>query len=228
MYFLSDLIRRAEKEGGLSGEQSRSLRKLTSGFTRVSRDMNKTVFASAPVRIQPRRVYTPSELTSGNAGEQVPLEMANQKLVSPSAWKATKSQLIEFGSRAGLFEDIEVKRFGKSDGDPFQLQIKNNGPAANIVDVGYGVSQALPLIYPLYAHPGIDVYLLQQPEVHLHPKAQAEFGSLICELSKRNPEKHYIIETHSDFVIDRIRLFYKHRLFLPPIDRCRSTSDFVR
>lgn len=205
MYMLNDIIRRTEKEHALSELQSKTLQKLTNGFTRASRDMNKTVFASAPVRIQPRRVYTPSELTSTNAGEQVPLQMANQKLVSPTAWKAMKAKLVEFGSRSGLFEDIEVKRFGKSDGDPFQLQIKNIGPAANIVDVGYGVSQALPLIYPLYAESESDVYLLQQPEVHLHPKAQAEFGSLICELSKQNPEKFYVLETHSDFIIDRIR-----------------------
>ena len=205
LYFALDMARQSFSEGQISEVQFKIIQKITHGVNRSNRGIRKRVFASAPVRIQPKRVYTPSELTSANAGEQVPLQMANQKLVSPLQWRATKSKLIEFGSRAGLFEDIDVKRFGKSDGDPFQLQVKNLGPAANIVDVGYGVSQALPLIYPLYAQPEIDVFLLQQPEVHLHPRAQAEFGSLVAELSRQNPNKIYVIETHSDFVIDRIR-----------------------
>jgi len=131
--------------------------------------------------------------------------MANQKLSSPEKWQATKARLVEFGSRSGLFEDVDIKRFGKTDSDPFQLQIKNQGPAANIVDVGYGVSQALPLLYPLQSDSNYNVFLLQQPEVHLHPRAQAEFGSLLTSLSREHRDFTYVVETHSDFIVDRIR-----------------------
>jgi predicted ATPase len=46
--------------------------------------------------------------------------------------------------------------------------------------------------------------LLQQPEVHLHPKAQAALGSFFVRLVSK-AEKHFVIETHSDFIVDRIR-----------------------
>lgn len=205
-YYLQDVLLNSRSDSVRSDDrQGETVKTLVNTVRSASRYLQKRVFASAPVRIQPRRVYTPSELTSLNAGEQVPLEMANQKLTSPEKWQLTKSRLVEFGSKAGLFEDVDIKRFGKTDSDPFQLQIKNQGPAANIVDVGYGVSQALPLLYPLQSDSGYDVFLLQQPEVHLHPRAQAEFGSLLTSLSRDHRDCTYVVETHSDFIVDRVR-----------------------
>lgn len=205
-YYLEDVIQSSRRE--LLSEQtetSESAAKALSSALRTSaRYMGRSVFASAPVRVQPRRVYIPSELTDNNAGEQVPLEMANQKLASPQRWQKTRERLNAFGNLSGLFEDIDVKRLGKNDSDPFNIQIKNKGPASNILDVGYGVSQALPLLYPIYSS-DYDFYLLQQPEVHLHPRAQAEFGSLICSMITERKKNNYVIETHSDFIVDRIR-----------------------
>jgi hypothetical protein len=205
-YYLEDIMQRSRKElvstrGDLDEASSKA---LSSALRRSARHMGRSVFASAPVRVQPKRVYIPSELTDSNAGEQVPLEIANQKLTSPQKWQTTRERLNIFGNRSGLFEDIDVKRLGNTDSDPFQIQIKNKGPASNILDVGYGVSQALPLLYPIYSD-DFDFYLLQQPEVHLHPRAQAEFGSLVCSMSAERKRNNYVIETHSDFVVDRIR-----------------------
>jgi hypothetical protein len=205
-YYLQEFMHRTRVDDQLSIDNNREAIDAVSNMLRsASRYMDQKVFASAPVRIQPRRVYTPSELTSLNAGEQVPLEMAREKIASAEQWAKTRQRLSEFGKKSGLFEDIDVKRLGKTDSDPFQLQIKNKGPFSNIVDVGYGVSQALPLLYPLQNSGQYDFYLLQQPEVHLHPRAQAEFGSLITSLSKSNRNHNYIVETHSDFIVDRIR-----------------------
>jgi hypothetical protein len=207
-YYLQDLVMRSSRGPANDVDEpgpTEIVRLLWNVMRQSSRSMERNVFASAPVRIQPRRVYTPSELSSLNPSEQVPLEMANMKLASPDRWQQTKSKLNEFGKRSGLFEDLEVKRLGKTDSDPFQLQVKNQGPAANIVDVGYGVSQALPLLFPLQVENEYDFFLLQQPEVHLHPRAQAEFGSLLTTLSAQKPANTYVVETHSDFVVDRIR-----------------------
>ena len=48
-------------------------------------------------------------------------------------------------------------------------------------------------------------YLLQQPEVHLHPKAQAELTSLLAQLASTGNHS-FIVETHSDYMIDRARI----------------------
>ena len=48
------------------------------------------------------------------------------------------------------------------------------------------------------------MFLLQQPEVHLHPRAQAALGSLFCNLAASG--KQIIVETHSDYILDRARM----------------------
>ena len=46
--------------------------------------------------------------------------------------------------------------------------------------------------------------LLQQPEVHLHPRAQAALGTFFVDLIN-SEGKEFVIETHSDYIVDRIR-----------------------
>jgi predicted ATPase len=46
---------------------------------------------------------------------------------------------------------------------------------------------------------------IQQPEVHLHPKAQAALGDVFFELAIENSGKRFLVETHSDYIIDRFR-----------------------
>ena len=48
------------------------------------------------------------------------------------------------------------------------------------------------------------MFLLQQPEVHLHPSAQAALGSFFCQVA--NPDRQLVIETHSDHLLDRVRM----------------------
>ncbi len=205
-YYLQDVLSQNREPGAatIDSNQMALLGSLISALQH-NQNLNRDVFASAPVRTQPRRIYTPSELNEPNPGEQVPLQIANLKLIAPERWAETKRKMTDFGKRSGLFEDIEIKRFGRTTGDPFALQIKNVGPFANVVDVGYGVSQALPLLFPLEVESDLDFFLLQQPEVHLHPRAQAEFGSLLTRLSAAAPDKNYVVETHSDYILDRIR-----------------------
>lgn len=137
-------------------------------------------------------------------------------------WKALQEELVEFGKASGLFSDIRVKRHGKQISDPFQLQIKvHSGSHANIVDVGYGVSQSLPILVELLSRdlngsrtkrisrPSLP-FLLQQPEVHLHPRGQAELASFFVE-SVRNRKHSFLIETHSDYIVDRIRICVRQK-----------------
>ena len=124
-------------------------------------------------------------------------------------WTELKKRLQEFGKEAGLFDEISIKRLGRRDSEPFQIQVRKSGsklkgPLRNLIDVGYGVSQALLVITELLRPDAPPLFLLQQPEVHLHPSAQAALGSLFCQIASR--ERQLIIETHSDNLIDRVRM----------------------
>ena len=164
-------------------------------------------YAGAPVRSYPRRTYDPIRPTRDPEGEYIPTYLANMSRRNPAEWKTLKSDLEKFGRQSGLFDEIEINSFGDTLGAPFQLHIgkrgkKSKGGTRNLIDVGYGVSQTLPLITELFSPEPAPLFLLQQPEVHLHPSAQAALGTLFCSIAA--PQRQLVVETHSDFIIDRV------------------------
>lgn len=167
-------------------------------------------FTSAPVRSKPQRTYDPARVAYDPEGDYVPMYLAELYAENAEAWAELKAGLESFGSAAGLFDEISIRPLGKQ-GEPFQVQVRKyggsaKGPWRNLIDVGYGVSQALPVVTELF-RPGADareMFLLQQPEVHLHPSAQAALGSLFCAIA--GPQRQIIVETHSDHLLDRVRM----------------------
>ena len=172
-------------------------------------------FATAPVRSQPQRTYDPRRATADALGDYVPTYLAQLSERDNRTWESLKYRLEQFGHDAGLFDEIRVRRLGKTDVDPFQIQVrkygtKTKGPFRSLVDVGYGISQVLPVALELLRDDGPRTLLLQQPEVHLHPSAQASLGTLLCEVAgtgrSSNGRRQLVVETHSDYIIDRVRM----------------------
>ncbi len=166
-------------------------------------------YASAPVRSTPQRTYNPSRPTRDPEGDYIPMYLARMYFQDQSKWKHLRNALENFGEAAGLFDEISIKQLGRRDSEPFQVQIrksgtKRKGPPRNLIDVGYGVSQVLPVITELLRSDAPSMFLLQQPEVHLHPSAQAALGSLFCQIA--SPDRKLVVETHSDHLLDRVRM----------------------
>ena len=166
-------------------------------------------FAGAPVRSRPRRTYDPIRPARDAEGEYIPAYLANLYRGNSDEWQKLKASLEDFGRRSGLFDDIAITSFGKTSGAPFQIRIRKwgkrrKGVDRNLIDVGYGVSQTLPMLTELLRPDSPQMFLLQQPEVHLHPSAQAALGSLFCAVASQR--KQLIVETHSDYIIDRVRM----------------------
>ena len=166
-------------------------------------------FAGAPIHSRPRRTYDPIRPSRDPEGEYIPAYLANLYRGNSDEWQKLKASLEDFGRKSGLFDDISVMSFGKTSGAPFQIRIRKwgkrrKGAYRNLIDVGYGVSQALPMLTELLRPDSPQMFLLQQPEVHLHPSAQAALGSLFCDVASQR--KQLIVETHSDYIIDRVRM----------------------
>ncbi|MCY4542040.1 MAG: AAA family ATPase [Rhodobacteraceae bacterium] len=164
--------------------------------------------ALAPVRSRPQRTYDPGRTDLNHAGEDIPAELAELALHNPAKWQELKKKMEEFGHSSGMFDEIRVRQYGKRGNEPFQIQVRKHGgnlkgPWRNLIDVGYGVSQILPLLAVFFEASKPSLFLLQQPEVHLHPSAQAALGSTLCQIAGRQTQA--IVETHSDFLADRIR-----------------------
>jgi predicted ATPase len=133
--------------------------------------------------------------------------LARLSATEKQQWGDIKAALANYGKEAGLFEDINIKRLGEKEASPFQVTIRLPGQRfdANLVDVGYGVSQVLPILVDCLTETKPAFFLMQQPEVHLHPRAQAELGNFVVRLWKSRGHR-FVIETHSDYLVDRVRM----------------------
>jgi len=180
-------------------KQSEEIELNSVSFTVPSFLNNLALFA--PIRTQPLSTYTAQTLTFDPTGKHAPYVL---KEIFDN--KDVRYILKRFGEDSGLFDDITIRKLNdESDNTPFELLLTLNQKSLNIYNVGYGVSQILPIIIEIIARPIETWFALQQPEIHLHPRAQAAFGDFIYKSNARDQQK-FIIETHSDYLIDRFRI----------------------
>lgn len=115
-----------------------------------------------------------------------------------------KAALADFGRASRLFSEVDTWPQEGQAGQDGAFQIGLCPSFLSLGEQGRGVSHVLPLILQvLLTEPGA-LCLLQQPDAHLHPRAQAALGTLLGALVKID-RKQLIVETHSEHLIDRVR-----------------------
>lgn len=107
----------------------------------------------------------------------------------------------------GLTSDVAARRLDDASVELLVGRLphapRKSNDLVNIADVGFGVSQTLPVVVALQvAAPGQLVYL-EQPEIHLHPRAQAAFAKLLRAAVERGAR--IVVETHSALLIRAIQ-----------------------
>ncbi len=178
---------------------------LTAALPRDFGGMTK-VSALAPIRTRPKRIYE-TRPPFAPEGDHIPFVLA--ELLDKAGSGDGKAQemlrtIRAFGEESGLFHSIGVFHLEGKYGGPLRLAVDSGGLATNIMHVGYGVSQVLPVLLDAVVAGKSDWVLLQQPEVHLHPRAQAALGTLFTRLAGKSGHK-MVVETHSDYILDRVR-----------------------
>ena len=86
-----------------------------------------------------------------------------------------------------------------------EVKVKSKSKWESLADVGFGISQFLPIIVADLQLSDNSTLIMSQPEIHLHPSVQANLGDyLVKQVNERN--KNYIVETHSEYLLNRMRL----------------------
>ncbi len=117
----------------------------------------------------------------------------------------------EWLQRMGLIEAFEVKPIAPKRRE-YEVLVKTPGSGkwVNITDVGFGISQFLPVLVQCFYAPPRSVVLIEQPEIHLHPAAQLWLADLFIEVihSWENGEPRnvqLIVESHSEHFLRRFQ-----------------------
>jgi len=113
-------------------------------------------------------------------------------------------QIMEWLQRLDLIDSYRLNPVLNTEGDyEFLVKKYKGGPEVRLTDVGFGVSQILPVLILCYYVPEGSILILEQPEAHLHPKVQAELADLLIEVVK-NRRLQIILESHSEHLLIRL------------------------
>jgi predicted ATPase len=176
---------------------------ILQNITNAFREFDNTLNFISTFRPHPERTYL--EKSQSN----LKLEKFGEGYLDQIIlWETKKAkefkELIRIMKSLSLLNDIKSKRM---DGGRFEMQVKTKktGVLASLNDVGLGISQFLPIIVADLQLPDDSTFFMAEPEIHLHPSAQSSFGAYITQQIKKT-KKNYVIETHSEYLINRIRL----------------------
>ena len=158
------------------------------------------------LRTQLKRTYTGlTQKVASSSAEFDSTRALATTLYSDSTMLLKISELLV---RMGLYYSLEM-RSTVTDLFPITMHaifLRNlrNGIQLGIQDVGFGVGQVIPVLAELIKTTG-GLLLLEEPELHLHPQAQAELGQLLAEAVQARESFQLIAETHSEHVVLRLR-----------------------
>ena len=159
----------------------------------------------SPLRAHPKRYYyldktkTPKSLDTLNGDSIAEVLKNNSKLKDKvNAWLKHFQITID----VHIIEEAIHK-----------LKVQQNKLELDITDVGFGISQILPVIVQGFFTPSGSLTMIEQPEVHLHPKMQADLADLFIDIALpqqpnregRSCQKYLLIETHSEYLLKRLR-----------------------
>jgi len=177
--------------------------------------LKNRIFWVGPLRSKPKEIYEDEptrEYWVGSSGQA----FAD---VLRAHWKKVTLFVKRWLESLDVGADVsEVKKEEDGGGSVVWLVDKRygrGGPGARRLpnEVGFGISQVLPVLVQGAVAPEGSLLLFEQPELHLHPKAQAEMGEVLADMAsvlkagmgKKSPEpKTVIVETHSELVLLRI------------------------
>ena len=182
-----------------------------------------------PLRQEPRRAYP-------HSGSPFP-EIGDRGEAAPQMLWLERDESVRYRQRAGdeyrevtlldavrdafellgITQAIDVKSV---EGVVYQILFGLKGwgdeKHVTIADVGFGVSQLLPIVVMSLRSSDSPLLLFEQPEIHLHPRAQAGLADFFLSLDLS--ERRLVVETHSDHFINRLR----RRIAEDPTDQLRE------
>ncbi len=173
-------------------------------LTPTYEDLFQNTYYLAPLREYPKRTYLWSGERPKDVGRYGELTVA-ALLASRKKNTEVEISVAKALKDLGLIHGFRLNRITPNRGDyEILVQKSPNSAEVLITDVGFGVSQVLPILVLCYYAPKGATLIFEQPEIHLHPSVQAGLADIFIEIIKtRNIQ--IIIESHSEHLLRRLQ-----------------------
>lgn len=192
-------------------------------------ELAKSFLHVGPLREYPNRIYVWSgeqHLHVGQRGERAVeaiLAARDRKFNwKPKQHRRTLDRLVaERLHQMGLIDDFEVRPIAENRKE-YEVLVRTHPrlPQVKLTDVGFGISQVLPVVVECFCTPPGSIVIFEQPEIHLHPKVQADLADVFVDaIHAREDGKprnvQFIIESHSEHLIRRLQRLIAEEALTP-------------
>ncbi|MDE0484256.1 MAG: DUF3696 domain-containing protein [Candidatus Poribacteria bacterium] len=191
-------------------EVEKFLRKYSSAFE----ELFTYVFYLGPTRSHPKRQYHwegshPADI--GHWGDKMidALLSARVDLKTIQCDEVNISieeKISEWLREMELAYSFLLERIETRDGKDYdvRIQTKEYGSKIALADMGYGLSQFLPVLVLCYYAPEGSTLILEQPGIHLHPMVQSQLADLLIEVVNER-KLQILVESHSEHFLTRLQ-----------------------
>ena len=185
------------------------------GFTTAFEVLFSHLYYLGPTRVEPQRHYhwegeQPEGIGQwGQNAIDALLSARIDRLTTPSenGTIPIEERISEWLREMALAHAFSLERTGPRHEKNYELRVQQSpaSPAVTLVDMGYGLSQFLPVLVFCYYAPEGSTLILEQPGMHLHPKVQSQLADLLIEVvTERNLQ--VLVESHSEHLLTRLQL----------------------
>jgi predicted ATPase len=165
-----------------------------------------------PLRGYPERTYLWSGVEPGDLGKNG--EKAAHALLASTNSRRKQREGEEGGAgwlvtqvsywlrELGVADELILEQQGRS--RHYEIVVRRGERKSNLMDVGFGISQVLPmLVLAHFVAPGATI-VAEQPEIHLHPRAQSGLAELMVRVARKRGVQ-FLVETHSEHLFRRLQ-----------------------
>jgi AAA15 family ATPase/GTPase len=177
-----------------------------SDFVLALEGLFQNIYYLGPLRDYPKRIYPWNSRQPTGVGKKGELAIA-ALLASRSRDQEEniEERVGQWLRTLGLIYDFQLKPIGEKRQE-YELLVRRtpNSSEVLITDVGFGVSQILPVLVLCYYAPKGSILIFEQPEIHLHPSVQENLADVFIDVIK-NRNMQIIIESHSEHLLRRLQ-----------------------
>jgi predicted ATPase len=179
----------------------------------------KRVFHLGPLRQVPKRTYTWAGDTPEHVGQDEDATLAalmaaaSRKISTGSNKWASPFQktIARWLTQLGLLESFTARKIAPKRNE-YEVRVRTGGSnqEVDLPDVGFGISQVLPVVVEAFYVAQDSTVVIEQPELHLHPRVESELADMFIEAvhsreDGRDRHVQFLIESHSEHVLQRLQ-----------------------
>ena len=172
-------------------------------FNREFESLTDNFLYLGPLRQYPKRYY---QWTGERKSQVIEPDGADAMAALISAARDNESlqeDVAKWLKQLRLVDDFSIKSTDVRERF-YEVIVKIGDSESALMDVGFGVSQVLPVIAMLLSAPTGSIVLLEQPELHLHPNAQSALADLMLHAAEKRGLQ-LIVESHSEHLLRRLQ-----------------------